>query len=51
MRVLFHVSTDNQGSDIEEILELDDNTTDEELEQQLKEFVTDHTDRYYIKIE
>ena len=47
MKVKFHVSTDNQGSDIEEVIDLPDETTDEELEGMLQEFVIDHIDRFY----
>lgn len=47
MKVKFHVSTDNSGSDIEEEVEVDDNTSEEELEEMLKEFVMEHTNRYY----
>lgn len=47
MKVLFHISTDNINSVIEEIFEFSDGTTDEELEQYLREFIINHTDRFF----
>ena len=49
IKYVFHVSTNTNGSEIEETMEFDDDITEEELDEEYREWLCSNTNQSYWK--